>query len=110
MHVPTLRNLTPLEIREAIATRTDITLVDVREPSEHAQARIDAAALIPLKTLPARFATLPRDHEIILLCHHGMRSEVAGTFLLAMGFSRVSHMTGGIDRWSDDVDSSVAKY
>jgi rhodanese-related sulfurtransferase len=39
-----------------------------------------------------------------------MRSEMAGDFLLAQGFLRVSHMIGGIDRWSDDVDATVAKY
>ncbi|MDZ7631874.1 MAG: rhodanese-like domain-containing protein [Gemmatimonadaceae bacterium] len=105
-----LSNLTPLEIRSALASRTDVTLVDVREPAEHAIAHIDGATLIPLRTLPQQLDALPRDHEIILHCHHGMRSEMAGNFLLSQGFERVSHMLGGIDRWSDDVDASIAKY
>lgn len=105
-----LQNLTPLQIRDALAVRTDLLLVDVREPAEHAIARIDGAMLMPMRTIPEQLATLPRDREIILLCHHGMRSEMAGQFLLAQGFARVSHMVGGIDRWSDDVDPAVAKY
>lgn len=105
-----LSNLTPLEIRNALAARTDVMLVDVREPAEYAIAHIEAATLIPLRTLPENFNTLPRDREIILHCHHGMRSEMAGDFLIAQGFTRVSHMMGGIDRWSDDVDSAVVKY
>lgn len=105
-----LANLTPLEIRDALASRADILLVDVREPAEHAIAHIDGATLIPMRSLPVEIAALPLDREIILLCHHGMRSEMAGNFLLAQGFSRVSHMLGGIDRWSDDVDPAVAKY
>jgi sulfur-carrier protein adenylyltransferase/sulfurtransferase len=105
-----LSNLTPIEIRDALATRTDIVLVDVREPAEYATAHIDAATLIPLRSLPQRLETLPRDREIILHCHHGMRSEMAGDFLLSQGYLRVSHMVGGIDRWSDDVDPTVAKY
>ena len=110
MPAPTLRTLTPLEVRDALASRTDVILVDVRELSEHAVAQIESATLIPLKTLPARHSGLAREHAIILLCHHGMRSEVAGNFLLAEGFRRVSHMAGGIERWSGDVDTSVKKY
>ncbi len=107
---PMLSNLTPTQIRDALAARTDAVLVDVREPAEYAIAHIDGALLIPLRTLPQQVETLPRDKEIILHCHHGMRSEMAGDFLLAQGFSRVSHMVGGIDRWSDEVDATVAKY
>ena len=105
-----LSNRTPIEIRDALSARTDVVLVDVREPGEYATAHIDGAMLIPLRTLPQQLEALPRDREIILHCHHGMRSEMAGDFLLSQGFSRVSHMIGGIDRWSDDVDPTVAKY
>ena len=105
-----LSNLTPLQIRDALATRTDVMLVDVREPAEYATAHIHGATLIPMRTLPQQLESLPRDKEIILHCHHGMRSEMAGDFLLSQGFGRVSHMVGGIDRWSDDVDASVTKY
>ena len=105
-----LSNLTPVEIRDALASRSDVMLVDVREPAEYDMAHISGATLIPLRTLPQQIMALPRDREIILHCHHGMRSEMAGAFLVAQGFPRVSHMIGGIDRWSDDVDSTVAKY
>ena len=105
-----LLNLTPTEIRDALASRDDVTLVDVREPGEYAVAHITGATLIPMRSLPEQLDALPRDREIILHCHHGMRSEMAGNFLLAQGFARVSHMVGGIDRWSDDVDPTVAKY
>lgn len=105
-----LTNLTPSQIRDALATRADIMLVDVREPAEHAIAHIEGATLVPMQTIPQQLASLPRDKEIILHCHHGMRSEMAGNFLLAQGFPRVSHMVGGIDRWSDEVDPAVAKY
>ena len=105
-----LSNLTPLQIRDTLAARHDVLLVDVREPAEYAVAHIDGATLIPMRTLPQQLEQLPRDHEIILHCHHGMRSEMAGDFLLSQGFARVSHMVGGIDRWSDDVDPTVAKY
>jgi rhodanese-related sulfurtransferase len=105
-----LVNRTPTDIRDTLAHRTDVLLVDVREPAEFELAAIAGAVLIPLGTLPQAHSTLPRDREIILLCHHGMRSEMAGNFLLAQGFARVSHMIGGIDRWSTEVDGQVPQY
>jgi rhodanese-related sulfurtransferase len=105
-----LAELTPIEIRDLIATQKNVLLIDVREPGEYAVARIEGAKLIPMRTLPEQLVSLPRDGEIVLYCHHGMRSEMAGDFLVKQGFSRVAHMLGGIDRWSDDVDTSVAKY
>ncbi|MCC7052585.1 MAG: sulfurtransferase [Gemmatimonadaceae bacterium] len=110
MPAPALVELTPAEVREAMRSRPDVTLVDVREPAEHAIARIEGAVLIPLRTIPQQLEALPRDHEIILFCHHGMRSEMAGRFLLAQGYARVAHLPGGIDRWSDEVDQAVPKY
>jgi rhodanese-related sulfurtransferase len=105
-----LAQLTPVEVRDALQSRDDVQLIDVREDAEFAIAHIPGARLIPLRTLPQALPSLARDHEIILLCHHGVRSEMAGEFLLSQGFSRVSHVVGGIDRWSDDVDATIAKY
>lgn len=105
-----LLNLTPTQIRDALASRADVMLVDVREPVEYAIASIEAATLIPLRELPQDCASLPKDMEIILHCHHGVRSQMAGDFLIAQGFPRVSHMVGGIDRWSDEVDPAIVRY
>lgn len=93
-----------------MASRNDLLLIDVREPAEAALARIEGARLIPMRSLPEVLDSLPRDREILLHCHHGMRSEMAGEYLLSQGFRRVAHMVGGIDRWSDDIDHAVAKY
>jgi rhodanese-related sulfurtransferase len=105
-----LRNLTPHEVQLALATRPDVLLLDVREPVEHQQANIAAATLIPLRSLPERLHDIPRERDIVVLCHHGMRSEMAGNFLLAQGYQRVSHMVGGIDRWSVEIDPTVPRY
>ena len=35
---------------------------------------------------------------------------MAGEYLLSQGFARVSHMVGGIARWSEDVDPTVPTY
>jgi len=57
-----------------------------------------------------RHGELPRDRDIVVLCHHGMRSAMVAEYLRSAGFDRVINLTGGIDRWSVTVDRSVSRY
>jgi rhodanese-related sulfurtransferase len=46
----------------------------------------------------------------VLYCHHGMRSLDAAAWLRSQGFSGAKSMTGGIERWSTEIDSGVPRY
>lgn len=94
--VPTI---TTDRLREILSADFDGLLIDVREPHEHAVARIEGARLIPLRELPAMLVELPRDREIIVHCKSGARSARAVRLLLERGFPRVTHLRGGIDAW-----------
>jgi rhodanese-related sulfurtransferase len=88
-----------------------IRLIDVREPSEHNIARIDGAELKPLGQIQQWAQELgDKDEEIVLHCHHGMRSDRASQYLAAQGFTNVKNLIGGIDEWSLKIDPSVARY
>jgi adenylyltransferase/sulfurtransferase len=106
----TAAEITPRELAAALARRA-VTLIDVREPAEWAIARIEGARLIPLGELPARLAEIPLDADIVLYCHHGVRSLRARAFLRqSAGCERVWSLRGGIDAWSADVDPGVPRY
>ncbi len=98
------------EVAERIARGDAITLVDVREPWEHAVARLEGATLMPLATLSAAALALPRDADIVVYCHHGVRSASAASLLRDQGFARVRSLAGGIERWSVEVDARVSRY
>jgi adenylyltransferase/sulfurtransferase len=102
-------DITPLALARALAAR-QITLVDVREPYEWAIGRLPGARLVPLDTLQDEVESLDRDAELVMYCHHGMRSDMAAEWLREQGFRRVRNLIGGIDRWSVEVDSSVRRY
>ena len=85
-------------------------LLDVREPFEFEMAQIEGANLIPLGELPTRWQELDREKEIFVFCHSGVRSARAAEFLRAAGFSKVANVAGGIDAWSEEVDSNVPRY
>ena len=102
--------LAPAALARRLAHGDRPLLLDVREPYEHAIARLPDMRLVPLATLPQALGSLARDEEIVVVCHHGVRSRAAADFLRREGFRRVRNLTGGIDRWSREVDPAVPRY
>ena len=104
--------MTPSELAQKLAGSPPPRLLDVREPWEFQRAALPQARLIPVDDLPARVAELNdwREEEIIVYCHHGIRSAHAIAFLRGMGFLHLHNLTGGIDRWSVEVDPETPRY
>lgn len=99
--------MTPQEVSARLA---EICIVDVRNPEELVIASLPHEVIhIPLDEIPQQWTTLPRDKPIIVMCHHGVRSQRAALFLQAQGLDATS-MTGGIEAWSLAVDGSVPRY
>ncbi len=106
---PATREITPTALAPRLA-RGEVVVVDVREGWERAAAPFDSALAIPMHEVPARQSDLPRDRELVILCHRGQRSAMVAEYLRASGFPRVLNLTGGIDRWSMEVDPGVPRY
>lgn len=85
-------------------------LLDVRTPSECAMAAVEGAICIPLDLLPERKCQLPTDRPIAVLCHHGIRSAHAAVWLERNGLAPIFNVSGGIDRWSIEVDPTIPRY
>ncbi|MEO1615932.1 MAG: rhodanese-like domain-containing protein [Planctomycetota bacterium] len=87
-------------------------LLDVRQPEEYETAKIDGSVLIPMGELGERVAELGDDYQrrIVVHCHHGGRSMQVTQALRGRGFDNVQNMAGGIDVWSQEIDSSVPRY
>jgi len=90
----------------------EFLLLDVREPAEHATARIGGARLLPLGDLERRAGELAdwKERRIVVHCHFGGRSARACRWLAEHGFARLENLKGGIDAWSARVDPSVPRY
>jgi adenylyltransferase/sulfurtransferase len=107
-----LRETTPAELDAARKRGEELLLLDVREPAEHARARIEGARLLPLGQLEARLEELAdwRRRRVVIHCHHGGRSARACALLRQHGFEQVENLAGGIDAWSLTVDAGVPRY
>ena len=104
--------MTPTELAEKLRSLTPPRLLDVRQPEEHAFVAMPNSTLIPLGELPARVGELDewKDDEVVVYCHHGIRSAQAVAHLRAVGFTNVHNLAGGIDRWSTEVESTLPRY
>lgn len=104
--------LHPVELAARLKGGTPPRLLDVREPEEHAYAALPGSTLIPLAELPERADELGawKEDEVVVYCHHGVRSAHAIGFLRQLGFTRLLNLAGGIDRWSLEVDPTVPRY
>ncbi|MEQ1545373.1 rhodanese-like domain-containing protein [Methyloglobulus sp.] len=105
-----IKQLSAIELKSKIQEKEHLFLLDVREPFEFTHAHIDGSVLIPLNQIPQRLREIDMEQEVVLICHHGMRSMQAANFLAQVGFRNISNLVGGIDAWSIEVDSAVARY
>jgi rhodanese-related sulfurtransferase len=91
-------------------TAGSTTLIDVRTDEELAIAALPGALHLPMAELQTRLGELDPDTSIAVLCHHGVRSEMAARFLERNGFKDVSSVVGGIEAWSSEIDATVPRY
>jgi rhodanese-related sulfurtransferase len=101
--------ITPIELKARLDSGETLQVVDVREPEEIAIASLGGKS-IPLSELVMRYQELNPEIDTILVCHHGIRSAQATMLLAQLGFKNVANLSGGIDRWSIEVDASVKRY
>jgi rhodanese-related sulfurtransferase len=110
--VATALEISPQEAQRRLNAGKAI-FIDVREPEEFRTARIDGARLIPMQDIPAELQKLEElagENELLLFCHHGVRSLQAAQWLREHGLENCFSVTGGIDRWSREIDPSVPRY
>lgn len=106
-----IRQFTVQELEQRLASGVDRPMIlDVREPWECNLCRLPDSKTIPMREVPARLAELPKDAEIVVMCHHGVRSQRVAEFLLGQGFENLTNLVGGIDAWAKEIDPAMAKY
>lgn len=102
--------ISPADAAVRLATDNDAMLVDVREDWEYVFVHLPDATLIPLSEFEERYTELPSDRDLLIYCHHGIRSLDAVRYLREQGYTRAWSIAGGIDRWSRLLDPDLPRY
>lgn len=106
-----MKDLSAPEVFEYLKqVATPPLLLDVREAWEYEKVHLPGSQLIPMRQIPAAIAEMDKEQEIVVICHHGIRSRAVGQFLEHNGFQNVINLHGGIDAWARDVDESMPVY
>ncbi len=100
----------PTQLAARIAHGERLEIIDVREPYEWEIGHIPGARLVPLDLIQQEIPRLDKTRETILYCKVGARSRYAAQQLAEAGVADVRNLTGGIIRWIDEVDPSMARY
>lgn len=106
-----MRHFTPKELKDYLSkSESKPLLLDVREPWEFEYCSIKDSILIPMGELPSRLTELDLQREIIMICHHGIRSRQMGYYMEQAGFSSITNLDGGVERWAEDVEITMKRY
>lgn len=103
----------PIDLKNRLAMGEAIVLLDCREVMENQMARIEPSTLIPMNTIPAHLQEIEAmadEKLVVVYCHHGMRSLNTVQWLRQQGVEKVTSLSGGIERWSVEVDPGVPRY
>lgn len=85
-------------------------ILDIREPWETALCVIAGSVTIPLGDLPDRLDDVPHDRAVAVICHHGVRSLHATAWLRGRGYDQTYNVSGGIEAWAAQIDSTMRRY
>jgi len=106
-----VQNITPAELRAVLEQAGEPPLLlDVREPWEFETCSIEGSLLIPMRQISSACDDLDPEREIVVICHHGIRSRQVASYLETVGFTRMINLLGGVAAWARDVDPEMPTY
>ena len=93
-----------VEIESSKVDVQDVTLIDVREPSELEGGIIPGAITIARGVLETNIENRIGDKNtpIVVYCASGIRSAFATDTLSKLGYTNVKSLVGGFNKWKDD--------
>jgi glyoxylase-like metal-dependent hydrolase (beta-lactamase superfamily II)/rhodanese-related sulfurtransferase len=77
----------------------DSFVLDVREPVEYTRGHLPGAVSIPQSDLALRLDDIPKDRDVLVVCHAGNRSLRSSGFLRDVGYQRIVNLAGGTEAW-----------
>lgn len=108
--IPSEGVISATNLHKRLAAGDSLQLIDVRETFEWNICHIEGAALIPMNAIPERLNEIASDREVVVYCHHGMRSQRVIDYLSKQGDFNLLNLEGGIHAWAMEVDGKMATY
>ena len=104
-----MKEITPKELKKMLDEKSNIQLIDVREPHEIDIASI-GGELIPMGEVMSNLDKISKDKQVVIYCRSGRRSGSIVQALEQQGYTNLYNLQGGILQYADEVDNTLAKY
>jgi len=85
--------------QQGAASPIPFVMLDVRTVEEYNEGHIKGAVLIPVQVLAERLAEVPKNKQVYIYCHSGVRSARASKLLAKHGFTNIENVVGGFEAW-----------
>ena len=97
-----IQEITVDDLNTQLEAGDNLTVLDIREPSEHANGVIEGSTLVPRGFLELKVESIcpDRNAAIAVCCAGGVRSALGAHSLQQLGYTRVTSVAGGIGAWS----------
>lgn len=103
--IPELQKVDTKMLTKMINSKNeDMVIVDLREPELFADNRVPSSINIPFEEIQSRYTELPKDKEIVFVCHTGRMGVESGNLLLGNGYKQVYNLDGGMAKWTGKLE------
>lgn len=100
----------PTDLAEELKGDSPPRLLDVRQQDELDIVKLEQSQMVTQELVQTIMSDWPKDTPMVMVCHHGVRSLEAASYMIGHGFTNVRSLIGGIDAWAEQVDTSLARY
>jgi adenylyltransferase/sulfurtransferase len=103
-------DISPQDLKTRLDARQPLVLLDVREDWETKLCRFENSTHIPIEEIELRVDELDKNDDIVVYCHHGVRSAAVADYLRQLGYAKAVNLAGGVDEWALRIDPSMRRY
>ena len=100
----------PEQLQARLNAKEEIMLLDVREAWEYDTCSIDNSINLPMSEIESNLSKWDKNLNIVVICHHGMRSYQVAAYMENIGFNNMINLEGGIELWAQTVDPEMTRY
>jgi rhodanese-related sulfurtransferase len=102
--------IAPKQLADMRLSDPSVKLVDVRSREEFEAVHIDGSVLLSQEVMRELMASGSNTNPIVVVDHQGKNGLDAAAYFIGHGLQNVRCLRGGIDAWSQEVDSKVRRY
>ena len=102
--------IAPKELAGLLLRDSSVKLVDVRSREEFQAVNIAGSVLLSQEVMRGLMASGSNTQPIVVVDHQGKNGLDAAAYFIGHGLQNVRCLRGGIDAWSQEVDTKVRRY